>query len=66
VDAGDVICALEEIGSDVLATPDRRRCYDGAQRGTVNSRARSVSLNSSCRKGEERLELDTVAVWSWA
>jgi hypothetical protein len=66
VDAGDVIYTLEEIGGDVLVTPGRWRCCDGAQRGTANSRAWSVSLNSSCRKGEERLELDTAAVWSWA
>jgi hypothetical protein len=28
MDAGDVICALVEIGGDVLATPGQRRCND--------------------------------------
>jgi hypothetical protein len=37
VDAGDMICALVEIGDDVLVTPGRRRCYDGDRDNEASS-----------------------------
>jgi hypothetical protein len=37
VDTGDMVCALVEIGSDVLVTPGRRRCYNGLREVKASS-----------------------------
>jgi hypothetical protein len=56
VDASDMVCALVEIGSDILVTPSRRRCYDGLREVKTSSPVWSVSRIASRWRRRARLE----------